>query len=203
MNRLSNPFLKLPETFNNLRISLDNDKYSGINLYFQDESRFGLMTHIGKYLTAKGIKPIVKYQHAFKNTYLYGSYSPVNGDSFVWEINGTDTKIFEAYLQAFSKHRETEYKIVVIDNAGFHSTRNISVPDNILLLNIPPYCPELNPCEKIWQHIKSRFKNHTFETMKNVKDWLATSVNQMTEKQIMSITLNEKYLTSFNEALLG
>ncbi len=167
MNRLSNPFLKLPETFNDLRISLDNDKYSGINLYFQDESRFGLMTHIGKYLTAKGIKPIVKYQHAFKNTYLYSSYSPVNGDSFVWEINGTDTKIFEAYLQAFSKHRETEYKIVVIDNAGVHS---------------------------IWQHIKSRFKNHTFETMKNVKDWLATSVNQMTEKQIMSITLNEKYL---------
>jgi len=184
-------------------MSLDKNKYSGVNLYFQDESRFGLMTHIGKYLTAKGIKPIVNYKHAFKSTYLYGSYSPVNGDSFVWEINGTDTKIFGAYLKAFSKHRETEYKIVVIDNAGFHSTKNIDIPDNIFLLNIPPYCPELNPCEKIWQHLKSRFKNQTFDTMENLKEWLADSVKQMTEKQIMSITHNKRYLNDFNAALVG
>lgn len=158
------------------------------------------MTHVGKYLTAKGVKPIVKYQQAFTNTYLYGSYSPINGDSFVWEINGTDTKIFEAYLKAFSQHNEKEYKVVVIDNAGFHSTKNINVPDNILLLNIPPYCPELNPCEKIWQHLKSRFKNKTFDTMKNLKQWLGDNVNQMTEKQIMSITHNQKYLDEFNAA---
>lgn len=200
MNRLSKPFLKLPNTFNDIRISLDKNKYSRVNLYFQDESRFGLMTHVGKYLTARGIKPIVKYQHAFKNTYLFGSYSPINGDSFVWEINGTDTKIFEAYLQAFSKHRQEEYKVVVIDNAGFHSTKNIDIPDNICLLNIPPYCPELNPCEKIWQHIKSRFKNKTFDTMTNLKEWLANCVKQMKEKQIMSITHNQKYLDDFNAA---
>ena len=184
-------------------MSLDKNKYSGVNLYFQDESRFGLMTHTGKYLTARGIKPIVNYKHAFKSTYLYGSYSPVNGDLFVWEINRADTKIFEAYLKAFSKHRETEYKIVVIDNAGFHFTKNIDIPDNIYLLNIPPYCPELNPCEKIWQHLKSRFKNQTFDTMKNLKEWLADSVKQMTEKQIMSITHNKRYLNDFNAALLG
>lgn len=42
----------------------------------------------------------------------------------------------------------------MIDNAGFHATQNIKVPDNIFLLRIPPYCPELNPCEQIWQFIK-------------------------------------------------
>lgn len=203
MNRLSKPFLKLPNTLNDLGMSLDKNKYSAVNLYFQDESRFGLMTHIGKYLTARGVKPIVKYQHAFKSTYLYGSYSPINGDSFVWEIDGTDTKIFEAYLQAFSKYHEKEYKVVVIDNAGFHSTKNIDIPDNIYLLNIPPYCPELNPCEKIWQHLKSRFKNQTFDTMKNLKHWLTENVKQMTEKQIMSITHDEKYLDYFNAAFIS
>jgi len=194
------PFLKLPNTFNDLGMSLDKNKYSGVNLYFQDESRFGLMTHIGKYLTARGVKPIVKYQHAFTNTYLYGSYSPINGDSFVWEINGTDNKVFEAYLQAFSKHNQKEYKVVIIDNAGFHSTKHINIPDNIFLLNIPPYCPELNPCEKIWHHLKSRFKNKTFDTMKNLKLWLAESVKQMTKEQVMSITHNKKYIDDFNAA---
>ena len=77
------------------------------------------------------------------------------------------------------------------------------LPDNIYLLNIPPYCPELNPCEKIWQHLKSRFKNQTFDTMKNLKEWLADSVKQMTEKQIMSITHNKRYLNDFNTALSG
>ncbi|MEI6866321.1 transposase [Flavicella sp.] len=98
------------------------DTIKSVNLYFQDESRFGLMTHIGKCLTAKGIKPIVKYQHAFKNTYLYGSFSPINDDSFVWEINGVNTAIVESYLNEFSKYKPNEFKIVIIDNAGFHST---------------------------------------------------------------------------------
>ena len=61
-----------------------------------------MMNHLGKYITACGVKPIVTYQHIFKTTYLYGSYSLIDGDSFVWEINGVDTTIFEAYLKAFS-----------------------------------------------------------------------------------------------------
>ena len=77
------------------KVIQDNiSQFKHFNLYFQDESRFGLKTHIGKCLTARGVKPIVKYQHAFKNTYLYGSFSPINGDSFVYEIEGTTSEIF-------------------------------------------------------------------------------------------------------------
>jgi len=76
------------------------------------------MTHVGRCLTASGIKPIISYQHKFQTTYLYGSYSPVNGDSFVWEINVTNCEIFEQYLKAFSKHKPDEYKIVVSMDQG-------------------------------------------------------------------------------------
>ena len=140
--------------FEKIRISLDKELYNSINLYFQDESRFGLMTHIGRCLTAKGVKPIVKYKHAFKNTYLYGSFSPINGDSFVYEIEGTTSEIFYQYLLAFSKYKPQEYKIIIIDNAGFHSMKNYVIPKNIKLIRIPPYTPELNPAEKIWAYIK-------------------------------------------------
>ena len=84
---------KLPKLLNDI-VSLNKQNYKSFNLYFQDESRFGLKTHIGKCLTARGVKPIVKYQHAFKNTYLYGSFSPINGDFFVYEIQGTTSEIF-------------------------------------------------------------------------------------------------------------
>jgi len=157
------------------------------------------MTHLGRCLTASGVKPILPYQHKFQTTYLYGSYSPINGDSFVWEVNGVNTELFEKYLHQFSKHKPDEYKIVVIDNAGFHSTKNIEIPDNIYLLRIPPYCPELNPCEQVWQYIKNRYKNQLFENMEKLREWLKRTVEEMEEKTIKSITSNHHYLNSFND----
>ncbi len=195
MLRPKTPFLKLPNTFTNLRTSLDkNNDYAKVNLYFQDESRFGLMSHMGSCITAKGVRPLINYQHTFSSTYLYGSYSPIDGDSFVWEVEGVSSKIFEAYLKAFSQHRPEEFKIVVIDNAGFHSTKNITVPSNIFLLNIPAYTPELNPCEQVWAYLKTRFKNHVFHSMQELREWLYDQVNDMSEKTIMSITANHHYI---------
>lgn len=158
------------------------------------------MNHLGKYLTASGIKPIVTYQHIFKTTYLCGSYSPINGDSFVWEINGLSTAIFESYLKEFSAYKPKEFKIVVIDNAGFHSTKNIDIPNNIYLLRIPPYNPELHTCEQIWKYIKNRFKNQRFESMQSLKQWLHDMVVQMDPNTIKSITGNHHYKNAFYAA---
>ena len=167
-------------------------------MYFQDESRFGLKTHIGKCLTARGVKPIVKYQHAFKNTYLYGSFSPVNGDSFVYEIEGTTSEIFHEYLKSFSTHQPNELKIIIIDNAGFHSLSKYSIPDNIKLVRIPAYSPELNPSEKIWAYIKQSYKNRVFEDLENVKLWLHNFVrNNLSVEIVKSITHNSFFLNDF------
>lgn len=204
MNRQLKPLKKLPNLLTDIRISLDKNKYSSVNLYFQDESRFGLMTHIGRCLTARGVKPIVKYQHAFKNTYLYGSFSPINGDSFVYEIEGTTSEIFYKYLLEFSKYKPSELKIIIIDNAGFHSLKKYEIPDNIRLIRIPPYTPELNPSEKIWHYIKQHYKNKVFENLPNVKTWLWDFVkNKLNEDRIMSITKNKFYTDCFVGQLMS
>ena len=164
--------------------------------------RFGLKTYVGRCLSVVGVRPLVKYQHKFENTYLWGSYSPINGDSFVWEINGVNSKIFEKYLKALSKYKPNEYKVVVIDNAGFHSVRNIEIPENIYLLRIPPYTPELNPCEQIWQYIKKRYKNKNFETINELKEWLWEIVKNMSSETIKSIVANKRYLEIIYSNLL-
>jgi len=198
MTRPQRPLKKLPCTLSDLRIGLNKNNFESVNLYFQDESRFGLMTHIGRCLTAKGIKPIVKYQHAFKNTYLYGSFSPINGDSFVYEIEGTTSEIFYRYLVEFSKHKPKELKIVIIDNAGFHSLKKFDIPDNIKLIRIPPYTPELNPSEKIWHYIKQSFKNKVFGDLSHVKKWLHDFIrNKLNNEIVKSITHNDFYLKTF------
>ena len=174
--------------------------YKSFNLYVQDESRFDLKTHTGRCITLKGVKPRVSFQHKFDTTYLWGSYSPIDGDAFVYEINGVNVAIFSAYLKALSNHRPEEFKIVVIDNAGFHSTKNIDIPDNIALINIPPYSPELNPCERMWHYIKSKFKNHLMKNMNELREWLYEQVNSITKDQVMSIVHDQLYVNAFNAA---
>ncbi|WP_307810553.1 transposase [Gelidibacter salicanalis] len=104
------------------------------------------------------------------------------------------TEIFEAYLKEFSLYRPKEYKIVVIEcRFPFHK-KNIAVPDNIHLLRIPPYSPELNPCEQVWQYIKNRFKNQRFKTKESLRQWLHEMVCEMKAETIKSITGNHHYL---------
>ncbi len=156
---------------------------------------------MGKCLSVVGVRPLVNYQHKFDNTYLWGSYSPITGDQFVWEINGVDSKIFEAYLKDFSEFKPDEYKIVILDNAAFHQGKTLKIPDNIFLLNIPPYSPELNPAEQVWQYIKKRFKNKTFENIELLKDWLEQTVIGMDKTIIQSITSNHKYMEIIDRTL--
>jgi len=158
------------------------------------------MTYMGRCLTARGIKPVVKYRHRFDPTYLWGAYSPIDGNHCTVETDSVNKQSFQYFLGTMAAQRPEEHKIMVIDNAGFHSTKDIHVPDNITLLNIPPYSPELNPCEQIWQwqHLKKLFKNELFDSITELGKWLWEQINAMTKQQIASITSNHHYIEAFN-----
>ncbi|MBK8444972.1 MAG: transposase [Sphingobacteriales bacterium] len=113
--------------------------YKTVNLYFQDESRFGMFTRNGKILTSKGIKPICPYHQVFKSTYLFGSFSPLDGDNFLMEMSLCNAQTFQVYLNELSKHRPSEYKILVLDNAAFHKAKKLNIPENIGMIFLPPY----------------------------------------------------------------
>jgi len=75
------------------------------------------------------------------------------------------------------------------------------IPENIKLIRIPPYSPELNPSEKIWAYIKQFYKNKVFENLDNVKQWLHEFVkNNLNQDKIKSITHNDFFLNDFNNA---
>lgn len=155
------------------------------------------MTHVGSVITARGVAPKVNYQHKYNYTYLFGAYSPIDGSSVVLEIEQLSLDIFQAYLQQLAQYNPDQYKIVIIDNAGFHSTKNMTIPDNIHLISIPPRSPELNPCEQVWAYIKQRFKNRSFDSLAKLKLWLYDFVLSMTKNDIQSIVSNRHYLNAF------
>ena len=61
---------------------MSNNNFESVNLYFQDESRLGLITKQTQLITTKGIKPIGEYKHSYLYKWLWGSFSPITGESF-------------------------------------------------------------------------------------------------------------------------
>jgi transposase len=50
--------------------------------------------------------------------------------------------------------------LLVLDGAGWHSSPRLNVPENIVLLPLPPYSPELNPVENIWEFLRANLLSH-------------------------------------------
>src|SRR5581483_1977599 len=140
----------LPEQLTHIKNNkLKDSEFTSTNIYFEDESRLGLLTILRRMLTAKGIKPIAPYQHKFDNLYLFGAFSPINGDNYLLEMPACNSETFQVFLNQFSIQKPDEFKIMILDNGAFHHARRLIIPQNIALIFLPPYSPELNPAEKI------------------------------------------------------
>ena len=117
---------------------------------------------------------------------------------------GCESEIFYSYILEFSKYKPNELKIIIIDNAGFHSLSKYKIPENIVFIRIPPYSPELNHSEKIWAYIKQYYKNKVFEKLENVKIWLHNFiVNKLTTEKILSITSDKFFLDAYTGSFVS
>jgi transposase len=168
------------------------------NIYFQDESRFGLLTVQRRMLTIKGVKPLMPYQHKFKNFYLFGAFSPINGTQFTLELPKCNSDCFQLYLDEFSLQNPSEFKIVFLDNGAFHKAKDLQIPTNIELVFLPPYSPELNPAEKMWRYFKDRIANKIFKTLDDLSSRLSELIIELNNETIISITAFEYYINNYN-----
>jgi transposase len=157
-----------------------------------------LFTRAGKTLTAKGVKPKCRFQQVFLSTYLFGAFSPITGDYFILEMPQCNGATFQIYLDEFSKQRESELKVIVLDNGAFHKAKSLQIPENIILIFLPPYSPELNPAEKIWAKFKRTFSNQFFKTMVDLTDFVCHISKTLNDDDVKSICrFNYIFLNQF------
>jgi len=145
------------------------------------------MTKNGKTLTARGVKPICPFQQVFKSTYLFGAFSPINGDSLQLILPGCTADNFQIFLDTLSTLNPEELKIVVLDNGAFHKAKRLRIPENIALIFLPPYSPELNPAEKMWAKYKRQFTNLIFDSLDKLEIFMCKLVVDTTPAEINSI----------------
>jgi transposase len=109
-----------------------------------------------------GVRPIAPGHHRFEWLYVTAFVSPATGESFWYISNGVSKPFFEALLAAFAEEAgagRDRIIVLVLDNAGWHGESNLEVPDGIRLVFLPPYTPELQPAEHLWEVVDEPIVN--------------------------------------------
>ncbi|MEX0272713.1 IS630 family transposase [Leptolyngbyaceae cyanobacterium UHCC 1019] len=159
-----------------------------IRYFAQDESRFGLKTIVGRLITAFGVKPIGAWQWLFKAFWLYGAVEPATGESFFLQFSHVDTECYQWFLDEFSQAYPDSLNLRQVDNGRFHTSKALIVPENIILVFQPPYCPELNPIERLWEYLKADLKWASFKTLEQLQARVDQLLSQLTPQVIASLT---------------
>ena len=98
-----------------------------------------------------------------------------------------NSQCFEKYLNIFAEHYPNETRIIQSDNASFHTTTKIKIPDKIIRLFQPAYSPELNPI-KAREYIKYYLRARLFTNLEDLRNQTAVLLNSLSEKLIQSLT---------------
>ena len=97
--------------------------------------------------------------------YLFGAVCPATGATAAYVTPKANSWTFQLHLDEISRNiAQDAHAVLVLDGAGWHGATDLAVPANMTLLSLPPYSPELNPIENVWQYLRQNFlSNRIFE----------------------------------------
>ena len=135
-------------------------------MWFQDEGRFGQQGTITRVWALKGKRAYTPKQTDFEWVYVFGAVCPATGQTHGCLISFADTSAMNGYIQDFLKHIPAdEHVLMTLDRAGWHRSKALRIAENLTLLFLPAYSPELNPVELLWWQMRDKhFSNQVFET---------------------------------------
>ncbi len=148
-----------------------------LRLMFQDEARFGRISDC-RYCWAKfPLRPTVKAMLTHQYVYAYGAVSIPDGrfDSLV--LPHVNSDCMGLFLAELSARYPDDNIVMVLDGAGWHKSQSMPIPSNIRLISLPPYSPELNPVEHLWDELREKhFHNHAFDSLEALEEQLVTGL---------------------------
>lgn len=167
-------------------------------MFSQDESRFGLLTVRRRRLTARGIQPIGGIQHTFEWFYLYGAVAPCSGEAFFLALPQLNADNFQLFLDGLAHVFPDSLNVVVLDKSGAHTAKRLIIPENIGLLPLPAYCPELNPIERVWRDLKDELAWEQFSDILVQQDRVADLVCAYDPASLQSLTAYPYFVEAVN-----
>jgi len=132
----------------------------GVPVFFFDEARFGLRPDVGRRWAGPGERPVAVVRTGYLNFYAYSAVCPATGEDFTLLLPRVCTGLMNVFLREMAGHLGGRGCILVMDRAGWHVSKD---------LLLPPYSPELNPVERLWQWVKRHaIRNRLFLRLEEV-----------------------------------
>lgn len=157
-------------------------------MLFFDEGRFGLQPVVARCWAKKGVRIQTVVKPGYKNFYIYSGVSPQSGESFSLFLPWVNTDMMNLFLRELSAHHQGQEVLLFMDRAGWHTAKALASFPNITIEYLPPYSPELNPVEKLWQWLKRHvLRNRSFDSLDVLMDELSAKFRDMTNEQFATL----------------
>ncbi len=181
-----------------MRTAIPPDTTRPVKVFSQDESRLGLLTVRRRRLTARGVQPIGIIQHVFDWFYVYGAVAPTTGESFFFELPHLNRINFQVFLDEVARAFPDSLNLLVLDKSGGHTAKQLVIPDNVRLVWLPPYAPELNPIERVWRDLKDQCAWQQFSDVAAQQDYVADVLCGYAAPTLQSLTAYAFFIEAVN-----
>lgn len=142
-------------------------------MWWQDEARIGQQGSLTYVWAERGSRPRAPRDQRYSWAYIFGAVCPDRGVGAALVLPHANLQAMNLHLREISTQvAPGALAVLTVDGAGWHKLGGgLQVPDNISLLTLPPYSPELNPVENIWQFLRQNFlSNRVFATYDGIVD---------------------------------
>jgi hypothetical protein len=123
--------------------------------------------------TTRGVQPIGSVQHVFAGLSIDGAVEHTTGDRFFVELPDLHAELFQLGVDAFAPACRDSLNRLVLDNRGAPPAQRRTWPETVRLVCLPPYCPELNPSERVWRDLKDALASRQCPPLEGEQDCLA------------------------------
>ena len=148
-----------------------------LTIWAEDEHRLGLLPVLRRVWAPRGQRPIAWVRRRYQWLYVYAFVRPTTGQSWWGLVPTVNTEAMNLVLAAFATDEgiDAAHRAgLVLDGAGWHTSKRLVVPDGIDLVFLPPASPELQPVERVWTLVDEPVANRTFADLAALTDTLVT-----------------------------
>jgi hypothetical protein len=126
-----------------------------IEIWFQDEARVGQQGTLTRLWATRGSRPRAPRDCRYAWSYIFGAICPARGKGAALVLPFVNADAMQRHLREISRTvKRGAHAVIVLDGAGWHGAGTLKLPKNLSLLPLPPYSPELNPVENVWQYLR-------------------------------------------------
>jgi len=155
-----------------------------IEIWFQDEARIGQKNKITRRWAKRGTRPSAPHDQRTASVYIFGAICPVEGKGAGLVLPYCNMAAMEMHLIEISRAVSLgAHCVLVMDQAGWHTSDKLNVPANITIAALPSRSPELNPVENIWQFMRDNWlSNRIFKSYDDIVAHCCDAWNRLVDQ---------------------